>query len=402
VKEAIALECNGFDVHLIFTQADEFETKLDQAILRLHPGWTYDALDWSGKDLRSKAFRIFYGLCRKVAEKLFFLLGVKNFAQLIVNRNYFWQVKKAVSAKADLYIAHNLGALAIAQRASKKCNAKFGFDAEDFHRHETADDPLDRDVIIKSTVENRNLFGIHHFTAASPLIAKAYKEVFPTLDPAVILNVFPRTAISIIKNEPNKNIRLFWFSQTLGENRGIETIVQAMGQTKQGFYELHLLGKPFPGYKEKIAELAAKNGLQHQLFFYDPVPEKEIFQLAAGCDIGMASETGVPFNRNICLTNKIFTYIQSGLAVVASDTSAQQQFIESHPFTGKIYQKNNVQSLAAILNSYAANRMELEACKQHNFQLGQTSMNWDVEQRKLVACIQKLFPVQKAPSSSFA
>ncbi|RYG12407.1 MAG: hypothetical protein EOO07_19095, partial [Chitinophagaceae bacterium] len=126
VKEALALEQNGFSVHLIFTQSDSFETKMDYTILNQHPEWTFDALDWSGKNTRSYFFRFFSGAYKKVCEKVFLSTSVKRFSFGAVNRNLAWQIKKAVSAKADIYVAHNVGALPVARIAARKTKAKFG------------------------------------------------------------------------------------------------------------------------------------------------------------------------------------------------------------------------------------------------------------------------------------
>ena len=124
------------------------------------------------------------------------------------------------------------------------------------------------------------------------------------------------------------------------------------------------------------------------MFFYEPVPESEIFVMASKCDIGMASEVGVPLNRQICLTNKIFTYIQSGLAILASDTDAQRKFLSQYSSAGRVYKKEDANSLAAELDYYAENRNELDRCKRLNFCLGQTEMNWEKEQKKFISAIE--------------
>jgi glycosyltransferase involved in cell wall biosynthesis len=387
VKEAIALEKEGFNVHLIFTQFDSFATKLDKAILDEHTKWKYDVLNWGGDNLFSFVYRFGFGLSKKLSERIFSVYPEETLANLILNRNYFWQVRKAIAANADIYIAHNLGALPVARVAAQKLNVKYGFDAEDFHRNEICNNPTDKDVIIKSFVEEKNLSKLSHFTAASPLIGKAYQELYPNLIPSVILNVFPKVNPLIRKPRQLSNLKLFWFSQTIGEDRGIETIIHAIGKFKKAIFELHLLGNPIEGYKERIAMLANELKLEQQIFFYDPVPEKEIFNLAAKFDFGMASETGFPLNRDICLTNKIFTYIQSGLAVVASDTTGQKEFMESNAFCGKIYKRNNVESLLSVLEYYYENQEEMEKCKDYNFQLGQAKLNWEVEQFKFLESV---------------
>ncbi|RYZ60950.1 MAG: glycosyltransferase [Chitinophagaceae bacterium] len=329
---------------------------------------------------------------RKAAERLFFLTHHPRFASFIVNRHFRWQVKKASAAKADLYLAHNPGALPVAKAAAITNNAEYGFDAEDFHRQEVSDDPHSKDYRIKKAVEENNLPGVHHFTAASPLIGEEYKQLFPSLKPVTVLNVFPKLQLhNSTPQAGNKDvIRLFWFSQTIGANRGLETIVQAMGMVTDQTVELHLLGNPVNGYPRQLERLAEESNAGSRVYFYPPVPESEIFQLAASCDIGMASEVGTPYNRNICLTNKIFTYIQSGLAVLASNTLAQKKLMEQYPDIGCIYQREDASSLASQLNFYLAHRNELERCKEANYQLGQTKLNWEKEQEKFLYCVEKI------------
>ncbi|RYG41922.1 MAG: glycosyltransferase, partial [Chitinophagaceae bacterium] len=226
----------------------------------------------------------------------------------------------------------------------------------------------------------------------------AYRQLFPHLRPLTILNVFPRQVLATSEPSADK-IRLFWFSQTVGPNRGIEIILEAMHLSKDRYFELHLLGNPANGYLNELVAKAAQVGLADRLHYYNPMPEAAIFALAASCDIGMASETGIPYNRNICLTNKIFTYIQSGLAVIASDTKAQELFFSLHPGIGKLYHVNDAASLANVLDSYWVNRESLYSCKRLNYELGQTLLNWETEQATFVYYVGQLFAPKSALSA---
>jgi len=130
VKESIALSKNGYQVHIIFTQYVSGQIRFDEQILNDNPDWSYNKLDWTGHTLFSKFSRF--------ARKLLNILKLSNPVKL--NRNFYWQLTKAITANADLYIAHNLGALPVAVYAAKKNSSKCGFDAEDFHRYETTND----------------------------------------------------------------------------------------------------------------------------------------------------------------------------------------------------------------------------------------------------------------------
>ena len=48
-------------------------------------------------------------------------------------------------------------------------------------------------------------------------------------------------------------------------------------------------------------------------------------RLASQYDLGLAAEIGETPNRNISLTNKLFTYLLAGVPILASDIDAHTQ-----------------------------------------------------------------------------
>jgi len=117
------------------------------------------------------------------------------------------------------------------------------------------------------------------------------------------------------------------------------------------------------------------------------MPE-EIFHIAPQFDVGLASETGFCLNNNIALSNKIFTYIQSGLAVAASNTPAQSALMNQYSNTGKIYK--SATELANILNAYNAGREMLYQTKKDSYQTGQTELNWETESEKFLKLVENV------------
>lgn len=376
VKEAMAFAGAGFRVHLIFTQYVSELIIFDRQILIENPNWTYNVLNWTGVGLVSKSIRLLTGFYQNTA-KIFLPNGLSA-----LNRNYNWQLRKAISISANLYIAHNLGALPVAVNAAKKNNVSCGFDAEDFHRNEIADDVNSYDVKFKSAVEDKFIPKLNYLTAASPLISAQYQKLY-NLPSTPILNTFPQTHIKIRINQ-QEPLKLFWFSQTIGQGRGLETIVEALKLIHFDF-EFHLIGKINPVYKAKLMQLSGLSIIQNRIVFHGTVGAQSIFALAAKCDIGLASEIRSPLNRDICLTNKIFTYIQSGLVVLASDTSAQLLFMKNYPETGKIYR--NINDLLDSITYYHENRAALNATKTASYELGQNKLNWEIESKKFLALI---------------
>jgi glycosyltransferase involved in cell wall biosynthesis len=187
-------------------------------------------------------------------------------------------------------------------------------------------------------------------------------------------------------------IKLFWFSQTIGAQRGIENIISAIALVKAPV-ELHLLGNCTAEFKNALYTLADEKGLDNtKMQFHEPIPADDLFNFSSQFDIGIASETAYCLNNDIALSNKIFTYIQSGLAVLASDTKAQSLFVSQHPGTGRLYKKDDPENLADHINHYARNLDLLSLVKQENYRLGQTEINWETESEKFLHLINQILP----------
>ena len=290
-----------------------------------------------------------------------------------------------------MYIAHNLGALPAAANAAKANNKTFIFDAEDFHRNEVSDDIKSLNYNISKYIEDKYLSKTTVVTAASPLIALEYKKLYPAIIIKPILNVFER--VKTRQSIPNPGgLKLFWFSQFIGGQRGIEEVIEAIGLCDPSAgITLSLLGNYTSETYKYFTVLAKKHGLlQNQVIFYKPVPPVDILTFAMQFDIGLATELATPYNRDICLTNKIFTYIQAGLAVIASDTKAQVQLLNEHQTIGMLYKKGNAEELANALKLYTKNPGALQKAKQNAYVLGQTTLNWETESEKLLDIVSEV------------
>lgn len=383
VKEADALTDAGYEVTVLYAYWNNWGTQHDKQLLS-EKKWKAIRL---GGDPQQKTViyffsRLIHRICMFTSRKTG---NYKYFADSAIARSSYFLIKGAKKHKADLYIAHNLGALPAAVKTSLKYKKPCGFDAEDFHRQEGTDDINSFQYKITKYIEDRYLPVVDYITASSPLIAEQYAFLY-NRKVTTILNVFPKTGLpAIINKNIDNSLRLFWFSQTIGPNRGLEMIIEGMGLTKIDI-ELHLLGHPVNNYKQHLLKLANIAGINtSKLYFYEPIKAGEIFSLAKKFDVGLASDINLCLNRNIALTNKIFTYIQSGLAVAVNNTLAQSALMHQYPKAGKIY--NNAMGLSAILISYHENRELLYQTKKESFEIGQSQLNWECESEKFLQIV---------------
>ncbi|MDZ8055068.1 MAG: glycosyltransferase [Aulosira sp. ZfuVER01] len=384
VKEANALDAAGFSVRVVAGDYMAAIRSLDQTILSQVP-WSCIQVGLGSK-LSYLGLKLWQKLAQKVVSTGWIPhLSVATWAHSPMST----QLAKAAAAEpADLYIAHCLAALPAAAIAAQKHHAKLGFDAEDFHVGELPDIPANQAQIrVRDRIERTLLPRCQHLTAASPGIAAAYaKRYGVSMTP--ILNVFP-----LAEATPSPQLQegerfgsepsLYWFSQTVGPGRGIESIITAMGQM-QTRVRLHLRGFPAAGYSESLMQLAAKVRVSDRVHLLPPAPPAEMVRLAAYHDVGLSLELTQPLNRGICLTNKIFVYLLAGLPVLMSLTPAQKEFAQQVGEVAILVDINDSSVVATALDRLFSQPGNLEIARTQAGKLGQEIYNWDIEQKKFL------------------
>ncbi|MVN20619.1 glycosyltransferase family protein [Mucilaginibacter arboris] len=394
VKEADALTTSGYKVTVIYQYWNAWGTEIDQQIL---PVKKWNAIRIGGTPETHKALYWITRVRHKAVKILIKLVGFKYWlAERSLSRCTFLLLKDALRQRADLYIAHNLAALPVAVIAAKKNKAKCGFDAEDFHRNEITNNPYHMDVRLKTFLEEKYIPKTDYLTASSPAIAALYQQLFPSKKAVTVLNAFPVVKeVSLPAVKAAEPLKLFWFSQTIGLNRGLQDVLSALKFLEDKQIELHLLGFIDKETRKQldiiIQELQFAN--KPNIVFHQPINPDKIPLFAAQFDVGLALEPGFSLNNNVALSNKIFTYLQAGLTVVASDTTAQKQFINKNPALGFCYEKGNGQQLTAILKRLINEPGLLLQTKQEAFKAARNDLNWETESLKFLKVVEETIAI---------
>jgi len=390
VKEAEALSEAGYHVHLIYTRHVNYLIEHDQAILNEHPKWTVDYLDWTSSKFKSKALKLFSGLKKKIANYILtYNLYTDEFDPLLINRFYFWQLKKAIAFKADLYIAHYPDCLNIAFKAAKANNAYFAFDAEDYHRGE---DLHPSKIKLIKKIEDLVLPSAKYISVSSALIGDEYQKLYPKVPVVNIENMFPIKSQPPLKKIHNEVFKFFWFSQTIGPKRGLEEFIAILGKTNKKNIQLSLLGNVLKSFQSELNDHWYTAGLPSKgLVFINTVPEREIFDIASGHHFGLALETAHSHNRDICLTNKLYTYILSGNFLILSNTAGQKKFHQTHPQTGICLKLENIEHSAKKLEELFLDIETVNHARQSNYKLGESELNFDREKQFLIRRVNSLW-----------
>ena len=388
VKAADALQEAGARVHVIAVDpANLVEVQSRDAAILAKAKWSAERISRGGTWRR-----LFNGVLRRLCQQLF-VAGVTNTG--VALRAYSPLIPALAAAAAlidaDLYIAHNLPALPAAWLAAQRRGKKVIFDAEDFHSGQLPDDALHaKELQLTRWIEQRYLPLVACLTAASPGIAKAYAATCNVDEPTVVLNVFPLaqaptmpTASGTVTPAPS----LYWFSQTIGPQRGLETVIAALALSRCRPV-LYLQGSLAAGYAAVLDELASHEGVRDRVVVLPSVLPDELPGIAARYDAGVASEiAGFAVNPNIALSNKVFTFLLAGIPVLASDTQAQTALAHAAGEVVQLYPQADAPALAKAMDAVLGDPQRLAALRRQAWQLGQQRYNWDLEQAKVLAVV---------------
>lgn len=380
VKEAQALHEIGCHVCVIATRSLDRVEPRDQSLMKRIP-WRLVRVDLRGK-WHWRAYRLLQTMHRKryaisrSARDAFF--GFRAGTRPLVNA--------VIQVPADLYIAHYPAALPAAFLAASRVGAKFSYDAEDFHLGDWPDEPrYDEERQLLRRIECELLSKCAFITAASPGIAGAYAEVYGIARPEVVLNAFPLAQAAgrlTDKGTTQPSPSVYWFSQTIGPDRGLECAVRAIGLSKHAPH-LYLRGTPAPGYIAYLQELSLAHNVVDRVHILAPDDPDEMERLASSYDIGLVAETGATHNRRVALTNKLFTFLLAGVPPLMSDIPAHQVFARDAGLTDLLYKSDDAADLARLIDGLLGDPRRLAEARAKAFSLGQEKYNWDHEQQKI-------------------
>ncbi len=343
------------------------------------------AVDWNTNrflklksGLAQKAFRALHQSTR--------YFGPRAYTRL------FSEFKSALnSLQADIYIAHNLTALPVTFQTARQNGCPVAFDAEDFHSGQFAESEKSTyDYKLTVEIEREYIPKCDYVTAASSGIADAYATMLNVRKPTVILNVFPLeetrvrlTTEQIEQERPAGARTVYWFSQTIGPERGLETAVEALRYLPEDV-ALVLRGVWANGYEGQLRALALGLGVESRLHYRPSAAPWEMIAYAACHDVGLVIENTQTVNRDICVTNKLFTFLAGSVPCVLTDTQGQRPFAAELTKSTRVVPQNSASEMAqAILELLS----DPTSARQEALQVTRQRYNFDVESRELIKLV---------------
>jgi len=382
VKEATTLAAAGYDVTVMSVSVrGEFE-RLDRDLMAGRP-FRRKVIDYTATTLRARTADFLQRGATWGARRLCRTLGVES-AQALGPAGAL--LRFARSQPADLIIAHTEIPLWAAQPLIRD-GRRVAVDMEDWYAEDLLPaDRLSRPLRLLRAAERFALNHAAYASATSESMAGALAAAYGCPKLLVLRNTFPLQAGSRLDRPSGAEPPAFiWFSQTIGPGRGLEAFLAAWAQTKTPS-RVHLLGDIQSGYRQQLLSPLPETRRAEVAFHPLVAPDELPAQLAA-FDIGLALEPHSPRNRDLTITNKLFQYLNAGLAIVATDTAGQAEVMRAANDCGLLVQANKPAQFAAKLEELIGDPTRLRACQLAARAAAEREFCWEREAPRLLEAV---------------
>jgi glycosyltransferase involved in cell wall biosynthesis len=384
VKEATTLGKAGFDVTVLTVSNHEQFEHLDRMLVAPRP-FRRITLDYTARAPRARLEKLFQRTATWGARQMLRWLRIES--ALALGPAHVL-LRRALALPADLIIAHTeipLWASAALIRAGRTV----AVDIEDWYSEDLL--PADRRTRPLKLLRQAEKFALQHaryVSTTSQSMAEALAAAFDAPAPIVVRNVFPLQPHSRLERPAGDEPPSFvWFSQTICPGRGLELFFAAWSQTTRPS-RVFLLGGELPGYREKILQLLPPER-RHRVGFIPFIPPESLPQKLAEFDLGLALEPHQPISRNLTIANKIFQYLNAGLAVVATDTAGQSEVLRAAPDAGLLVTAHETGELARRLDRLLAEPARLRSMQAAARRAAEEQFCWEHETPRLLAAVEQ-------------
>ena len=156
--------------------------------------------------------------------------------------------------------------------------------------------------------------------------------------------------------------------------------------------ELTLLGRARKGISTRFMRSPHAGVTPVTVHHQIPVAPDAMIDFARGYDVGLALDCGAPLNRQLCMTNKAFTYILAGVPVAMADTPGQHALGVDLGAGAALVAPGDVDALTAALAHWAHNPAALDAAKRTAWARAADRWHWehDAERGRLLQLVEQV------------
>lgn len=287
---------------------------------------------------------------------------------------------RLVFARATVIHAHDVNVLPTAWLAARLSRALLVYDA---HEVSTSREGYAGVRKLVGWLESRLMPQAAATITTTGARARFFARAYRVSRPLVLQNrprLQPVTASSRLRNELglDKPWPIVLYQGGLQAGRGLELLLRTASEVPQAYFVYIGGGR----LSERLSELCAELGLGQRVRFIPTVPLAELPSYTASADIGVQPIENTCLNHFTTDSNKLFEYVQAGLAVVASDLPEIRRVVVEHDL-GLLVPPGDTEALASALRRLVEDvqlRGHYAACSRKAAAI----LNWESQEHLLL------------------
>ena len=301
-----------------------------------------------------------------------------------------WELLRAArAAKADLTVVHSEPGLWLGSKLLDE-GLRVAVDFEDWFSHDQLPGDRPEDVRrLLQTLERHLLRNAHGCTTTTLVMAHALASDAGTARvPVVVPNCFAADASTLAPVDPDPRddsaTSFYWFSQTIGPTRGLETLAKALVRL-HGNWTVHLRGSL--GSHRDWFEQTFPASLRGRVHCLGPVSNAQLPARTRSHDVGLALELPYCENKQLTASNKIHEYLRGGLAIIATATEGQREVMQRSPGAGLLVDAGDEAGLADAMQAMIDEPARLASFKAQSTRASRETWDWKVHAPRLLAAL---------------
>jgi len=185
-------------------------------------------------------------------------------------------------------------------------------------------------------------------------------------------------------NIPSKNEIYILYQGSVNEGRSFETLIPAMRHVDS---TLHIYGDG--NFFNQAMELIQKNNLESKVFLKGKLPPEKLNEITRQAWIGTTLFENKGLSNYYSLANRFFDYMHAGIPQLCVNYPVYRE-INNEFEVAVLIEDLSSESIASGLNTLLHDR-SLYLRLQQNCVRAREEMNWEIEEKKLIAIYEELF-----------
>jgi glycosyltransferase involved in cell wall biosynthesis len=290
--------------------------------------------------------------------------------------------------RADVYHAHDLPMLPIACRAVRQFGGKVVYDSHELftesghmsaqmsrHWKGVEDELIHRADAVFTVCESIGEELMQRYGIAMPRILRNCCEQTPIESSRELI----RERTGIANDTP-----IVLYQGGFANGRGLFNLIRATKFIQRAAVVFMGWGN----IEDDLRQYARQENLQDRIFFIPPAPQSELLSWSSSADVGVIPYQAVRLNNYYSCPNKLFEYINAGIAVAASAYPELVRVIDGYG-VGRTFDPDQPEEVGRTIEGMLQDRARLEEMK-NNARSAARELNWQVESQRLISTYREL------------